>query len=258
MNTTNFVPSVAAMGKRAGEIAAEHLDHAFRAILRGDSVTAEPRFVRLITGTPHPFGNFAVLTRADDPAGAKAAAQGLVACGAPAAVLTCSKPSAAVASELKAFGFEMHPGLPAMAVEIERLAATPLPAGCTLAPVGPERRQEWGEAFAVGYELPLPVGDQIAAGIGEPNLQYYAIIREGKMVCTSMVFFHGGLAGIYAVATLPEARRLGLGACATAEPLRQAKALGYRVGVLQSSEAGHSVYRKIGFADYGEVVLFVK
>ena len=43
----------------------------------------------------------------------------------------------------------------------------------------------------------------------------------------------------------------------TAEPLRAARALGYRVGVLQSSEAGHSVYRRLGFADYGVVPMYL-
>ena len=61
-----------------------------------------------------------------------------------------------------------------------------------------------------------------------------------------------------AVATLPEARGQGLGAHVTAEPLRRAQALGYRVGVLQSSDAGHPVYRRLGFQDVGAVPLFVR
>ena len=60
------------------------------------------------------------------------------------------------------------------------------------------------------------------------------------------------------LATIPEERGKGLGAHATAEPLRLVRELGYGVGVLQSSPAGHSVYRKLGFADVGEVPLYVK
>ena len=45
---------------------------------------------------------------------------------------------------------------------------------------------------------------------------------------------------------------------ATAQALREARQLGYRVGVLQSSPDGHSVYRKLGFQDLGEVPMFVR
>ena len=51
---------------------------------------------------------------------------------------------------------------------------------------------------------------------------------------------------------------MGLGEHATAEPLRLAAKLGYGVGVLQSSEAGYPVYRKLGFTDCGGVPLFVR
>jgi len=246
------------MGSQAGAHAAEHIDLAFRAILRGPMVAANPRFIRLITGAPHPFGNFALLSHADDPGAAREAIEPLCCCGAPAAVLTTTIPSGSLASQLLDAGFERHAGLPAMAVEIEHLAATPLAAGYTFLEITPADRGVWGEAFAAGYELPLPAGEQFAAGVGTPGIRYYAIRKEGTIVCTSLLFSGNGLAGIYGVATLPGERKKGLGAFATAEPLRRAYELGYRVGVLQASAAGHPVYRKLGFTDLAEVALFVR
>jgi hypothetical protein len=73
-----------------------------------------------------------------------------------------------------------------------------------------------------------------------------------------MLFLDDGLAGIYSVATLQDERGKGIGGYATAQPLRAAHALGYRVGVLQSSEAGHSVYLGLGFIDVGEVPMFTR
>jgi ribosomal protein S18 acetylase RimI-like enzyme len=73
-----------------------------------------------------------------------------------------------------------------------------------------------------------------------------------------MLYLADGLAGIYCVATLPEERSKGLGAHATAEALRVAQALGYHVGVLQSSSAGHGVYLRLGFGDYATVPMFIR
>ena len=89
-------------------------------------------------------------------------------------------------------------------------------------------------------------------------IQYFAIRKGAKLVCTSLMYFEDGVAGIYCVATIPDERGKGLGAHATAEPLRLVRDLGDRVGVLQSSAAGHSVYKKLGFTDVGVVPLYVR
>jgi predicted acetyltransferase len=49
------------------------------------------------------------------------------------------------------------------------------------------------------------------------------------------------------VATVPHARGRGLDAILTCAPLIEARTLGYRVGVLQSSEMGYNIYRRLGF-----------
>ena len=263
-----LVPTISSIGtnRAVAEAIGRHMAAVFR-LLNGDpAVHNTPGYVRLITGEPHPLGNFALLADGMDAAAARAGVEPLVACGAPAAVLL---PGLACSTEVEAYlgahGFAAHEPLPAMAVEIATLAPTALPDGHELIRVnhGPEARA-WSEAFAVGYELPLPVAramspETIAVSPSpDAPLQFFAIRRAGRIVATSMLALHGGLAGVYCVATVPEERGKGMGAHATAEALRRATSLGYRVGVLQSSEAGHRIYRRLGFADYGGVPIFIR
>jgi hypothetical protein len=257
-------PSIAAIGKDMGVVAAEHMDRAFRRMLHGTRVVSERRFVRLSTGEPHPFGNFAFISDPND-LGATQAAMEPFDVGVPTGALFPGPVSPAVANWLHEAGFESQGVMPAMAVEIESLRASALPAGYSLIAIesAPEL-DEFAEAFANGFELPrgvvncfLPCDNPSGVGADGP-LSYFAIRKEGRMVSTSAMYLDNGVAGIYCVATVPEERSKGLGAHVTAQPLRRAYRLGYRVGVLQSTRAGYPVYKRLGFADFGEVPMFVR
>lgn len=257
-------PSTDSLGDRLSAVAAQHIDHAFRRVLRGPGVTMERAFVRLITRAPHPFGNLAVVSDPTDQPGTVAATVPLIDCGAPAAVLLPGQASAAVADHLARSGFAGAGSMPAMVVNVDALRPTALPGGYEMARVATGESDTWAQAFAAGYELPAVLGEAFSprtAGVTtaeDAPLQYFAVVRNGRMVCTSVLYLAHGVAGIYCVSTVPEERGKGLAAHATAEPLRLARKLGYGVGVLQSSHAGHSVYLKLGFADVGELPLYVR
>tara|TARA_R110000782_G_scaffold54637_11_gene115542 strand:- start:29596 stop:30402 length:807 start_codon:yes stop_codon:yes gene_type:complete len=252
------------IGDGLAPLIAGHIDLVFRRIMPGPGVEILPGFVRLVTGEPHPFGNFACVRDPVTAAVVREAIEPLQRCGAPAAVFLTGPWPEDAERVLTDAGFGRHGGMPCMGVEIEQLPESSLPPGCTFERVSDaSERAEWADVFARGYELPGRIGHAFAGGIDgddrpDAPVQYFWIRRDGVPVCTSLVFLDRGVAGIYGVATVREARGMGLGAYVTAQPLRIASRLGYGVGILQASEEGHPVYRRIGFRDFGEIPLFVR
>ena len=144
-----------------------------------------------------------------------------------------------------------------MAVDLASLDEAQEPiGGFTIRRVdGPEARVAWARTAGAGTEFPDAATDAMArleAGLTDPHYlaqHRYVGYLEGTPVATSALVLEAGIAGIYAVATLPEARGKGIGTVMTALPLLEARRLGYRVGILQASAMGYPIYRKMGFRD---------
>jgi ribosomal protein S18 acetylase RimI-like enzyme len=154
---------------------------------------------------------------------------------------------------LSAYGFGFSADTPGMAMDLLALN------GSAGAVPGLEIRlvdeagllHTWVEMFVRGYGLPADWSSAIfdiwmKLGLDFPVRNFLGY-WHGEPVSTSSIFYGGGAAGIYDVATLPEVRGKGIGAALTLHPLVEARARGYRVGTLQSSEMGFSVYKKLGF-----------
>lgn len=70
---------------------------------------------------------------------------------------------------------------------------------------------------------------------------------DGEPVAIATVFESMGVAGVYNVATLPRHRGNGYGECVTWCVVQRAQKRGCHTAVLQSSEMGFGVYRRMGF-----------
>ena len=70
-----------------------------------------------------------------------------------------------------------------------------------------------------------------------------------RPVTTTRLHTAAGVAGIYAVITVGDARRRGYGEAVTRHVLRVARDAGLRIATLQASSAGRGVYERIGFRE---------
>lgn len=156
-------------------------------------------------------------------------------------------------SALKKFGFGYSDTTPGMAVELNALNESALKVDGLEFKIADDDKSAWvwAEVFTQGYGLPLGMEPSIFETWGSMGrnlpLRNYIGYLNGKPVATSCLFLGGGAAGIYSVATLPDYRGRGVGAAMTLKPLFDAQSMGYRIGVLQSSEMGFDNYKRLGF-----------
>jgi ribosomal protein S18 acetylase RimI-like enzyme len=163
---------------------------------------------------------------------------------------------------LEEHGFTNEGQEPGMAAELTKLNEdVTAPSGLTVERVGSaEGLRLWSQTCAAGFGMPDFVAEAMHDFMGyaeeETTLAYLGWL-DGKPVATSLLVLAAGVAGIYNVATIPEARRQGIGTLVTLLPLREARTRGYRMGVLQASEMGVGVYRSLGFQEYCKIGHYV-
>ena len=167
---------------------------------------------------------------------------------------------------LERAGLQAIGDTPAMAIDLGALdSASPPIAGFSVETVrGAAMQALWARTAAIGTEAPqeaVEALESLEATISDEGYraQHRTIgYLDGKPVATSALVLEAGVAGIYAVATIPEARGRGIGRLMTVAPLIEARAMGYRVGVLQASSMGRPIYEKLGFTDIGTYRLYLQ
>jgi GNAT superfamily N-acetyltransferase len=86
-----------------------------------------------------------------------------------------------------------------------------------------------------------------ATGLSGAAWRHYLARLDGAPVAITSLLLAAGVAGIYNVATVPEARGRGIASSLVAASLREGRHAGYHTGVLQSSEMGFPIYQRLGF-----------
>lgn len=231
----------------------------------GSSPKAElydsPELTWLLTGIPHSFVNSVLRTQAE-PENVDAIIEKTLAHFRSRDVTKFSwriEPGTQptdLGKHLMDHGLTYTDGGPGMAVDLLGLNEDlPTPTGLTIEHVeDTEALRKWAYASMIGFELPetsVNTWFDLFTGLGfDLPLRNYLGILNGEPVAASELFLGAGVAGIYVVTTTPEARRQGIGAAMTLAPLRDARAMGFRIGILHSSPMGLGVYRRLGFQEY--------
>jgi GNAT superfamily N-acetyltransferase len=112
------------------------------------------------------------------------------------------------------------------------------------------------DAFVRGLEVPDWAGQAwvdatLAFGIEQAPWRVYVGWLNGKPVASNLLFNGAGVAAVFGVATVPEARGQGIGAAITLIAYQDAHQAGYQHGVLFATDLGAPVYRRLGFQDVG-------
>lgn len=83
----------------------------------------------------------------------------------------------------------------------------------------------------------------------EPAPLRFVGYEDGRPVAVARLSLAGGAAGLYAVATLADARGRGYGAAVSHAAVATGRDLGYRVATLQASDMGYRIYERLGFRE---------
>jgi GNAT superfamily N-acetyltransferase len=147
-------------------------------------------------------------------------------------------------------GFTHGGSEPGMAVKLSELQRPAVVPGFEITRVDTEDAlKTWESTLGRGFGEGVKEAQWVAEvysrlGLADPWRHYLGSL-DGEPVATTTVFLAAGVAGVYFVMTVPEARRRGIGAAITYGALRQSREVQY--AVLGASEAGKSVYAGLGF-----------
>lgn len=235
---------------------------------RSGEVEITPTMTRYISGVPVPIFNGIGQARLapDDPdAQIEAALKPFAERGLPMWwwVGPSSRPTD-LGARLEAHGLAYDGDTPGMALDLRAVDQAPAaPVSLTIsAATNRDALEEWSHVTGRGFGIPDDLhATLLEMGVHQclrpdPEWVYFVGRLNGRPVATSALFMSAGVAGIYCIATLPDARRQGIGAELTRAALLHAREQGYAVGILQSSQMGFHVYQELGFRTVLEFGLY--
>ena len=170
-----------------------------------------------------------------------------------------------LADALGKAGFEMALAMPAIAGHIPESIPEPRP---DLVLVSPSSDEDWEAVVSVardGFGLPVATFETVMrsvralqeAEVGPPTVEGVLARMDGVPVAVGFVSHLAGVAGLWTLTTLPDARGSGVGSAIVDYRLARARARGAEIAFMFSGGNAESLYAKRGFRRIGTCELYV-
>ena len=204
-----------------------------------------------LTGAPSPVFNPTMVERppADPDAAIAAAERHYEGTGFSMGIDLDAELHADVRAAADRAGLRLVESRPAMTVAVPELPYTPPPDGVELLRVEDPALLDQvvdvdaaafgGDAAVIRRFLPDAVLD-------DPAQRVYAARIDGQVVAAGESALHDAIVGVFGVATIPSARRRGIGAALTAFVIAD-RAADAELALLDASDLGKGVYERLGF-----------
>lgn len=145
-------------------------------------------------------------------------------------------------------------GLPLMTLDLEGTSETAVPQRIEIARVASDDHvRAHRETSALVFGTPPGVSEALSppAALASDRCGYFLALAGEDVVGTSVSFVSGDVVGIFGVTTLAQHRGRGIGAALTQRAIDYGRDHGATLAFLQASEAGFSVYLRMGFEVIG-------
>jgi ribosomal protein S18 acetylase RimI-like enzyme len=165
-----------------------------------------------------------------------------------------------LAAGLQEFERDM-PGMAMPLADMDESGA--YPPGVTVEEVrGEDGLRDWARLFCNAHGAPpLAAESWVEAArrvdFAELPWKYWVAWLDGEHAGLGLSYVGGGAVGLFAIGTLPGARRRGVGSALTLVPMLEAREQGVEAAILQATPDGEQLYLRLGFQEYGRLGRFL-